>query len=67
MKPDLQTDTALGTATTAPRNNRKNRKNLTVAVLGATGMVGGRVSAEAAARGHRVLALSRRPARESRA
>ncbi|MFS4107116.1 NAD(P)-dependent oxidoreductase [Streptomyces sp. PD-S100-1] len=40
---------------------------MTVAVLGATGMVGGRVSAEAAARGHRVLALSRRPARESRA
>jgi putative NADH-flavin reductase len=33
----------------------------TIAVLGATGMVGSRVTAEAAARGHRVLALSRKP------
>ncbi|MEU6664782.1 NAD(P)H-binding protein [Streptomyces sp. NPDC046727] len=37
---------------------------MTIAVLGATGMVGSRVSAEAAARGHRVLALSRKPAGE---
>lgn len=34
----------------------------TIAVLGATGMVGSRVAAEAGARGHRVRALSRRPA-----
>ncbi|TXS50468.1 NAD-dependent epimerase/dehydratase family protein [Streptomyces sp. uw30] len=34
---------------------------MTIAVLGATGMVGSRVIAEAAARGHRVLALSRKP------
>ncbi|MFJ7076306.1 NAD(P)-dependent oxidoreductase [Streptomyces sp. NPDC098781] len=34
---------------------------MTIAVLGATGMVGSRVSAEAAGRGHRTLALSRRP------
>ncbi|WP_138966129.1 NAD(P)H-binding protein [Streptomyces sp. YIM 121038] len=34
---------------------------MTIAVLGATGMVGSRVIAEAGARGHRVLALSRRP------
>ncbi|MFE9772221.1 NAD(P)-dependent oxidoreductase [Streptomyces sp. NPDC005931] len=33
----------------------------TIAVLGATGMVGSRVVAEAARRGHRVLALSRTP------
>ncbi|MFI9611905.1 NAD(P)-dependent oxidoreductase [Streptomyces sp. NPDC052023] len=32
-----------------------------IAVLGATGMVGSRVTDEAVARGHRVLALSRRP------
>ncbi|MEU6480763.1 NAD(P)H-binding protein [Streptomyces sp. NPDC047017] len=32
-----------------------------IAVLGATGMVGSRVVTEAAARGHRVLALSRKP------
>ncbi|MBY8881501.1 NAD(P)-dependent oxidoreductase [Actinacidiphila acidipaludis] len=37
-------------------------KRRTVAVLGATGMVGSRVVDEIAARGHRVLALSRRPA-----
>ncbi|MEU0006650.1 NAD(P)H-binding protein [Streptomyces sp. NPDC006314] len=35
---------------------------MTIAVLGATGMVGSRVINEAAARGHRVLALSRKPA-----
>ncbi len=34
---------------------------MTIAVLGATGMVGSRIVAEAAARGHRVPALSRRP------
>ncbi|WP_284582016.1 NAD(P)H-binding protein [Streptomyces sp. 2P-4] len=34
----------------------------TIAVLGATGMVGSRVISEALGRGHRVLALSRRPA-----
>ncbi|MGW4756454.1 NAD(P)-dependent oxidoreductase [Streptomyces chartreusis] len=34
---------------------------MTIAVLGATGMVGSRVIAEAVARGHRVLALSRKP------
>ncbi|MCB5169691.1 NAD(P)H-binding protein [Streptomyces bambusae] len=34
---------------------------LTIAVLGATGMVGSRVMTEAAARGHRVVALSRKP------
>ncbi|MFE0249394.1 NAD(P)-dependent oxidoreductase [Streptomyces sp. NPDC059010] len=33
---------------------------MTIAVLGATGMVGSRVIGEAGARGHRVLALSRR-------
>ncbi|SHI19291.1 NAD(P)-dependent oxidoreductase [Streptomyces sp. 3214.6] len=37
---------------------------MTIAVLGATGMVGSRVVAEARARGHRVQALSRKPARE---
>ncbi|WP_435852060.1 EamA family transporter [Streptomyces rubradiris] len=35
---------------------------MTIAVLGATGTVGGRITAEAAARGHRVLALARKPA-----
>ncbi|MER6028532.1 NAD(P)H-binding protein [Streptomyces sp. NPDC001851] len=34
---------------------------MTIAVFGATGMVGGRVAGEARARGHRVLALSRKP------
>ncbi|MFH8700725.1 NAD(P)H-binding protein [Streptomyces chartreusis] len=34
---------------------------MTIAVLGATGMVGSRVIAESVARGHRVLALSRKP------
>lgn len=37
---------------------------MTIAVLGASGMVGSRVIAEAGARGHRVLALSRKPASE---
>ncbi len=36
----------------------------TIAVLGATGMVGSRVIDEAAARGHRALALSRKAASE---
>ncbi|MEU1405456.1 NAD(P)H-binding protein [Streptomyces sp. NPDC005728] len=35
---------------------------MTIAVVGATGMVGSRVIAEAGARGHQVLALSRKPA-----
>ncbi|WP_328674790.1 NAD(P)-dependent oxidoreductase [Streptomyces sp. NBC_00328] len=35
-----------------------------IAVVGATGMVGSRVATEAGARGHQVLALSRRPGRE---
>nr|WP_086724115.1 NAD(P)H-binding protein [Streptomyces carpinensis] len=35
---------------------------MTIAVLGATGMVGSRVIGEARARGHQVLALSRKPA-----
>ncbi|MEV3968138.1 NAD(P)H-binding protein [Streptomyces sp. NPDC050698] len=34
---------------------------MTIAVVGATGMVGSRVTDEAGARGHRVLALSRKP------
>ncbi|WP_245226075.1 NAD(P)-dependent oxidoreductase [Streptomyces smyrnaeus] len=38
------------------------RTNMTIAVLGATGMVGSRVITEAGTRGHRVLALSRKPA-----
>ncbi|MBQ0862201.1 NAD(P)-dependent oxidoreductase [Streptomyces smyrnaeus] len=38
------------------------KENLTIAVVGATGMVGSRVITEAGARGHRVLALSRKPA-----
>ncbi len=38
---------------------------MTIAVLGATGMVGSRVTAEAGARGHQVLALSRKPVPES--
>ncbi|MEU3527048.1 NAD(P)H-binding protein [Streptomyces sp. NPDC038707] len=37
---------------------------MTIAVLGATGMVGSRITAEAAARGHRVLALARKPVGE---
>ncbi|GAA3803646.1 NAD(P)-dependent oxidoreductase [Streptomyces coacervatus] len=35
---------------------------MTIAVLGATGMVGSRVIDEAGARGHQVIALSRKPA-----
>ncbi|MEG3630808.1 NAD(P)-dependent oxidoreductase [Streptomyces poriticola] len=42
----------------------RNRK--TIAVLGATGMVGRRVVREAGLRGHRALALSRKPADEDR-
>ncbi|MFF8936503.1 NAD(P)-dependent oxidoreductase [Streptomyces paradoxus] len=38
---------------------------MTIAVLGATGMVGSRVVEEASSRGHQVLALSRKPAREN--
>ncbi|GCB47020.1 NAD(P)-dependent oxidoreductase [Streptomyces sp. NL15-2K] len=37
---------------------------MTIAVLGATGMVGSRVITEASTRGHQVLALSRKPASE---
>ncbi|MFE9337164.1 NAD(P)-dependent oxidoreductase [Streptomyces sp. NPDC007063] len=36
-------------------------KTMTIAVLGATGMVGSRAVREAADRGHRVLAVSRKP------
>ncbi|QWA23623.1 NAD(P)-dependent oxidoreductase [Streptomyces osmaniensis] len=45
--------------TAAPPAARSAR--MTIAVLGATGMVGSRVIAESVARGHRVLALSRKP------
>ncbi|WP_235618156.1 NAD(P)-dependent oxidoreductase [Streptomyces sp. CB02400] len=41
------------------------RTGMTIAVLGATGMVGSRVADEASARGHRVLALSRKPGSEN--
>ncbi|MGW2718325.1 NAD(P)-dependent oxidoreductase [Streptomyces sp. NPDC001492] len=41
------------------------KNGLTIAVLGATGMVGSRVTDEAGARGHRVLAMSRKPAEEN--
>ncbi|MFF9088980.1 NAD(P)-dependent oxidoreductase [Streptomyces sp. NPDC014991] len=40
------------------------RTRKTIAVLGATGMVGSRVVTEARARGHRVVALSRKPAHD---
>ncbi|MEU0052997.1 NAD(P)H-binding protein [Streptomyces sp. NPDC006309] len=40
------------------------RTHKTIAVLGATGMVGSRVITEARVRGHRVLALSRKPENE---
>ncbi|WP_369234034.1 NAD(P)-dependent oxidoreductase [Streptomyces sp. R21] len=40
------------------------KTGMTIAVLGATGMVGSRVITEAGARGHQVLALSRKPASE---
>jgi putative NADH-flavin reductase/drug/metabolite transporter (DMT)-like permease len=45
---------------------RKHTMNpgMTIAVLGATGTVGSRVISEATARGHQVLALSRKPTRE---
>ncbi|MFJ3311082.1 NAD-dependent epimerase/dehydratase family protein [Streptomyces sp. NPDC086549] len=39
-------------------------QHMTIAVLGATGMVGGRVVTEASQRRHRVLALSRKPSSE---
>ncbi|MHC3474317.1 NAD(P)-dependent oxidoreductase [Streptomyces sp. 7R007] len=39
-------------------------KRMSIAVLGATGMVGSRIVDEASTRGHRVLALSRKPATE---
>ncbi|MGW6903099.1 NAD(P)-dependent oxidoreductase [Streptomyces sp. NPDC054940] len=41
------------------------KTGMTIAVLGATGMVGSRVINEASARGHQVIALSRKPATES--
>nr|WP_208615761.1 NAD(P)H-binding protein [Streptomyces cellostaticus] len=41
------------------------RSGMTIAVLGATGMVGSRVITEAGTRGHQVLALSRKPASEN--
>ncbi|MEU0384340.1 NAD(P)-dependent oxidoreductase [Streptomyces chartreusis] len=40
------------------------KTGMKIAVLGATGMVGSRVLDEAGARGHQVLALSRKPASE---
>ncbi|MGW7043663.1 NAD(P)-dependent oxidoreductase [Streptomyces avermitilis] len=43
---------------------RSTRAGLTIAVLGASGMAGSRVITEAGARGHQVLALSRKPASE---
>ncbi|QTE00149.1 EamA family transporter [Streptomyces cyanogenus] len=49
---------------TKTRGSTPMSPRLTIAVLGATGMVGGRVTAEAAARGHQVLALSRKPTSE---
>lgn len=53
-------NTSVRTATA--ETPEEGRAGMTIAVLGATGMVGSRVIAEAGARGHRVLALSRRPA-----
>lgn len=41
------------------------KTGMKIAVLGATGMVGSRVTDEASARGHQVLALSRRPGSEN--
>ncbi|MFH8898392.1 NAD(P)-dependent oxidoreductase [Streptomyces coeruleorubidus] len=41
------------------------KTGMTIAVLGATGMVGSRVINEASARGHQVIALSRKPANEN--
>jgi hypothetical protein len=40
-------------------------KTLKIALLGATGMIGSRIAAEAARRGHQVTALSRNPERVS--
>ncbi|WP_051115763.1 NAD(P)-dependent oxidoreductase [Streptomyces sp. PsTaAH-124] len=48
----------------ANRSPVTHSRTRTIAVLGGTGMVGSRVVAEAAARGHRVLALVRKPPRE---
>ena len=39
------------------------QKSLKIALFGATGMIGSRIAAEAAARGHQVTALSRDPSR----
>ncbi|MGV9627389.1 EamA family transporter [Streptomyces sp. NPDC003487] len=47
-----------------PSMTTRKTTPLTIAVLGATGMVGSRVIAEARSRGHRVLALSRKPVNE---
>jgi putative NADH-flavin reductase len=41
------------------------KTGMTIAVLGATGMVGSRVINEAGARGHQVIALSRKPSGEN--
>ena len=41
------------------------KTGMTIAVLGATGMVGSRVVDEAGARGHQVIALSRKPASDN--
>jgi drug/metabolite transporter (DMT)-like permease/putative NADH-flavin reductase len=51
----------------SPNDRRRKhtmRTGMTIAVLGATGMVGSRVITEAGARGHQVLALSRKPTNE---
>ncbi|MEU4467530.1 NAD(P)H-binding protein [Streptomyces sp. NPDC024017] len=50
--------------TTASKETGSMTTLKTIAVLGATGMVGSRVIDEAGARGHRVLAMSRKPASE---
>lgn len=42
------------------------KAGMTIAVLGATGMVGSRVIDEAGARGHQALALSRKPRARAR-
>ncbi|MFE3097778.1 NAD(P)-dependent oxidoreductase [Streptomyces sp. NPDC059248] len=47
--------------THTPHEPHTSTKPLTIAVIGATGMVGSRVITEAGTRGHRVLALSRKP------
>jgi uncharacterized protein len=51
--------------TTRPMEPGSTSGHRTIAVLGATGMVGSRVVEEAVARGHHVLALSRKPAGDS--